>query len=65
MCSIEGIIKRRKNRFYIYGFNTDCKSSEPLETFVKLCHLIIHLLHLNDTHLNSYFVPSWYTGIRT
>src|SRR6218665_2589461 len=27
-----------------------------------LTHLIIHLLHLNDTHLNSYSVLSWYSG---
>ena len=25
----------------------------------------IHLLHLNDTHLNSYSIPSWYSGNRT
>src|SRR6218665_3918135 len=30
-----------------------------------LIHLIIHFLHLNDTHLNSYSVPSWYSGNRT
>src|SRR6218665_941429 len=30
-----------------------------------LTHLIIHLLHLNDTHLNSYSDPSWYSGNRT
>ena len=30
-----------------------------------LTHLIIHLLHLNDTHLNSYAVQSWYSGNRT
>src|SRR6218665_3033564 len=28
-------------------------------------HLIIHILHLNDTHLNSYTAPSWYSGNRT
>ena len=27
-----------------------------------LTHLIIYPLHLNDTHLNSYSVPSWYSG---
>ena len=26
---------------------------------------IIHLLHLIDTHLNSYSVPCWYSGNRT
>ena len=26
---------------------------------------MIHLLHLNDTHLNSYSFPSWYPGKRT
>src|SRR6218665_1383521 len=30
-----------------------------------LTHLIIHLLHLNNTILNSYSVPSWYSGNRT
>ena len=25
----------------------------------------IHLLHLNDIHLNSYSVPSWHSGNRT
>src|SRR6218665_4122750 len=30
-----------------------------------LTHLIIHLLHLNYTHLNSYSEPSWYSGNRT
>src|SRR6218665_4002385 len=29
-----------------------------------LTHLIIHPLHLNDTHLNSYSVSSWYSGNR-
>ena len=32
---------------------------------IKVYHLIIHLLHLNYTHLNSYSVPSWYSGNRT
>ena len=31
----------------------------------RLSHLIIHLLHLNDTHLNRYSVPFWYSGNRT
>jgi len=26
---------------------------------------VIHLLHLNDTHLNSYSIPSWYSWNRT
>jgi len=29
-----------------------------------MTHLIIQILHLNDTHLNSYSVPSWYSGNR-
>src|SRR6218665_926280 len=28
---------------------------------LTLTHLIIHLLHLNNTHLNGYSVPSWYS----
>jgi len=30
-----------------------------------LTHLLIHLLHLSDTHLNSYSVPSWYSVSRS
>jgi len=30
-----------------------------------LTHLIIHPPHPNDTHLNSYSVPSWYSENRT
>src|SRR6218665_2669576 len=30
-----------------------------------LTHLIIHPSNLNDTHLNSYSVPFWYSGNRT
>src|SRR6218665_397623 len=29
-----------------------------------MTRLIIQLLHLYDTHLNSYSVPSWYSGNR-